>query len=51
MIFIDNIISFAGGEWSERGNYDRFTQPEYPRALPVPERNDCEIIVVSKLLT
>ncbi|XP_041986617.1 nuclear receptor coactivator 5 [Aricia agestis] len=35
-------------EWPER--YDRF-KPEYPRALPVPERNDCEIIVVSKALT
>ncbi|VVD03227.1 unnamed protein product, partial [Leptidea sinapis] len=24
---------------------------EYPRSLPIPERNDCEIIVVSKSLT
>ncbi|CAH0729899.1 unnamed protein product, partial [Brenthis ino] len=39
-----------GGEWPER-NYDRYPQPDYPRALPVPERNDCEIIVVSKALT
>nr|XP_026499104.1 nuclear receptor coactivator 5 isoform X1 [Vanessa tameamea] len=39
-----------GSEWPER-NYDRYPQPEYPRALPVPERNDCEIIVVSKALT
>ncbi|XP_045450571.1 nuclear receptor coactivator 5 [Melitaea cinxia] len=39
-----------GGEWPDR-NYDRYPQPEYPRALPVPERNDCEIIVVSKALT
>ncbi|CAB3220097.1 unnamed protein product [Arctia plantaginis] len=42
-----------GGEWSERGGYDRYSQQvqEYPRALPVTERNDCEIIVVSKSLT
>ncbi|XP_026737866.1 nuclear receptor coactivator 5 [Trichoplusia ni] len=45
-------ISGRGAEWSERG-YERYPQPlsEYPRALPVPERNDCEIIVVSKTLT
>ncbi|XP_026762546.1 nuclear receptor coactivator 5 isoform X2 [Galleria mellonella] len=42
-----------GGEWSDRGGYDRYPQsrPDYPRALPVSERNDCEIIVVSKALT
>ncbi|XP_075978599.1 nuclear receptor coactivator protein neosin isoform X2 [Anticarsia gemmatalis] len=42
-----------GSEWSERAGYDRYAQPlpEYPRALPGPERNDCEIIVVSKTLT
>ncbi|CAH2090983.1 unnamed protein product [Euphydryas editha] len=39
-----------GENWPDR-NYDRYPQPEYPRALPVPERNDCEIIVVSKALT
>ncbi|CAG4962569.1 unnamed protein product [Colias eurytheme] len=39
----------AGGEWPERERFERF--PEYPRNLPVPERNDCEIIVVSKMLT
>ncbi|XP_022829929.1 nuclear receptor coactivator 5 isoform X2 [Spodoptera litura] len=39
------------GEWKER-SYDRYQQmSEYPRALPVTERNDCEIIVVSKSLT
>ncbi|GBP50659.1 hypothetical protein EVAR_34167_1 [Eumeta japonica] len=41
------------GDWPDRSPYDRYTQPmpDYPRALPVPERNDCEIIVVSKALT
>ncbi|CAK1544985.1 unnamed protein product [Leptosia nina] len=39
----------GGGEWPERERFDRY--PDYPRALPVPERNDCEIIVVSKILT
>lgn len=39
-----------GADWQER-NYDRYPQPDYPRTLPVPERNDCEIIVVSKALT
>ncbi|KAJ0178189.1 hypothetical protein K1T71_006012 [Dendrolimus kikuchii] len=42
-----------GGDWPERG-YDRFQQSvtNYPpRVLPVTERNDCEIIVVSKMLT
>ncbi|XP_022122243.2 nuclear receptor coactivator 5 [Pieris rapae] len=37
------------GEWQERDRFERY--PEYPRKLPVPERNDCEIIVVSKMLT
>lgn len=43
----------ARGEWPERGGYDRYSQQlqEYPRAVPVSERNDCEIIVVSKGLT
>ncbi|XP_072947449.1 uncharacterized protein Neos [Epargyreus clarus] len=39
-----------GGDRPERPGYG-YPQPEYPRALPVPERNDCEIIVVSKGLT
>ncbi|CAH0398829.1 unnamed protein product [Chilo suppressalis] len=33
------------------GGYDRYGHQEYPRAIPVTERNDCEIIVVSKQLT
>ncbi|KAG6444769.1 uncharacterized protein LOC115440050 [Manduca sexta] len=42
----------GSGDWPERG-YERYSQPipEYPRAIPVSERNDCEIIVVSKSLT
>ncbi|KAJ8713586.1 hypothetical protein PYW07_013956 [Mythimna separata] len=50
-------ISVGGvriGDWKERGNFERYQQQmsaEYPRALPVTERNDCEIIVVSKALT
>lgn len=45
-------VEYLGGEWAERGSYDRYPQvQEYPRALPVTERNDCEIIVVSKSLT
>lgn len=41
------------GEWSERNTYDHYQNSvkNYPRAVPVPERNDCEIIVVSKSLT
>ncbi|KAJ8716012.1 hypothetical protein PYW08_013297 [Mythimna loreyi] len=42
------------GDWKERGNFERYQQQmssDYPRALPVTERNDCEIIVVSKALT
>ncbi|XP_050675216.1 nuclear receptor coactivator 5 [Leptidea sinapis] len=38
----------GGAEWGER-SFERY--PEYPRSLPIPERNDCEIIVVSKSLT
>ncbi|CAH2266393.1 jg9146 [Pararge aegeria aegeria] len=41
----------TGKDWSENRSYDRFSQPEYPRALPLPDKNDCEIIVVSKPLT
>ncbi|XP_052741738.1 nuclear receptor coactivator 5 [Bicyclus anynana] len=48
--FRDHSPPRGGNEWSERG-YERFSQPEYPRALPLPDKNDCEIIVVSKLLT
>ncbi|XP_049874254.1 nuclear receptor coactivator 5 [Pectinophora gossypiella] len=44
-------VAGRGAEWEGRGGYDRYQQPDYPRALPVPERNDCEIIVVSKALT
>ncbi|KAF9786586.1 hypothetical protein SFRURICE_016309 [Spodoptera frugiperda] len=45
-------VSGRAGEWKERSSYDRYQQmSEYPRALPVTERNDCEIIVVSKSLT
>ncbi|KAJ2943697.1 hypothetical protein O0L34_g16808 [Tuta absoluta] len=41
-----------GGDWVDRGGYDRFNKmSDYPRAVPVTERNDCEIIVVSKALT
>ncbi|XP_060802689.1 nuclear receptor coactivator 5 [Amyelois transitella] len=40
------------GEWADRQAYDRFQpRPDFGRALPVPEKNDCEIIVVSKALT
>ncbi|KAI5637115.1 RNA recognition motif domain-containing protein [Phthorimaea operculella] len=43
----------GGGDWVDRGGYDRFNKmADYPpRAVPVTERNDCEIIVVSKALT
>ncbi|XP_063382426.1 nuclear receptor coactivator 5 [Cydia fagiglandana] len=43
-----------GGEWGEQRGFSReryAPPPEYPRAVPVSERNDCEIIVVSKALT
>ncbi|XP_047993672.1 nuclear receptor coactivator 5 isoform X2 [Leguminivora glycinivorella] len=43
-----------GGEWNEQRGYSReryAPPPEYPRPVPVSERNDCEIIVVSKALT
>ncbi|XP_063535280.1 nuclear receptor coactivator 5 [Cydia strobilella] len=43
-----------GGEWAEQRGYSReryAPPPEYPRPVPVSERNDCEIIVVSKALT
>nr|XP_049706373.1 nuclear receptor coactivator 5 isoform X1 [Helicoverpa armigera] len=47
------VVGGRGGDWKERGGYDRYQQQmsDYPRALPVTERNDCEIIVVSKTLT
>ncbi|XP_053606233.1 nuclear receptor coactivator 5 [Plodia interpunctella] len=39
------------GDW-DRPGYDRYpSHSDYPRALPVSEKNDCEIIVVSKTLT
>ncbi|KAH9641669.1 hypothetical protein HF086_005115 [Spodoptera exigua] len=45
-------ISGRAGEWKDRSSYDRYQQmSDYPRAVPVTERNDCEIIVVSKSLT
>ncbi|XP_063363660.1 nuclear receptor coactivator 5 [Cydia amplana] len=43
-----------GGEWAEQRGFSReryAPPPEYPRPVPVTERNDCEIIVVSKALT
>ncbi|XP_073947019.1 nuclear receptor coactivator protein neosin [Choristoneura fumiferana] len=46
------------GDWPEPRGFDRDirdrykpSMPDYPRAVPVNERNDCEIIVVSKALT
>ncbi|CAK1586043.1 unnamed protein product [Parnassius mnemosyne] len=46
-------VGGRGGEWPERSGFDRYPQtlPDYPRPLPISERNDCEIIVVSKALT
>ncbi|CAH2039482.1 unnamed protein product, partial [Iphiclides podalirius] len=46
-------VGGRGSEWPERSGFDRYPQQmsEYPRSLPVTERNDCEIIVVSKALT
>ncbi|XP_068618339.1 nuclear receptor coactivator 5 [Battus philenor] len=46
-------VAGRGSEWQERNTFDRYSQhvTEYPRNLPVTERNDCEIIVVSKALT
>ncbi|CAG9793962.1 unnamed protein product [Diatraea saccharalis] len=34
-----------------RGGFDRFSHQDYSRPISVTERNDCEIIVVSKSLT
>ncbi|KAM3966353.1 nuclear receptor coactivator protein neosin [Aphomia sociella] len=46
-------VPARGGDWADRAGYDRYSQPrpDYNRAVPVTERNDCEIIVVSKALT
>lgn len=50
--FCDRPPINTSGEWVDRSGYNRFPKPpEYPRTLPVPERNDCEIIVVAKSLT
>ncbi|XP_059053758.1 nuclear receptor coactivator 5 isoform X2 [Achroia grisella] len=42
-----------GSEWADRGGYERYppSRPDYSRTLTVSEKNDCEIIVVSKTLT
>ncbi|KPI97276.1 Nuclear receptor coactivator 5 [Papilio xuthus] len=44
-------VNPRGSEWPERGSFERYPSSDYNRTLPITERNDCEIIVVSKALT